>query len=175
MTEVTRILNAIDQGDAQNNWHNDKVWLNDGEGNFADTGQNLHGGHVLGDVDGDGDLDIVGQKVWLNQNPLPGDVTRDGVVNGLDIAPFGDVLLSGQFNAGADVNQDGAVNGLDVDPFVAAVLAGSASTGSASQQSHFESDAAIGPRESDGSVTVATTFSTRESHAPRLRSDFSQS
>jgi len=41
----------------------DKVWLNDGSGNFSDSGQELGAydtnGAVLGDVDGDGDLDAL--------------------------------------------------------------------------------------------------------------------
>jgi len=53
---------------------------------------------------------------------LPGDVNRDNVVNGLDVDPFVDVLLSGPFQAEADMNHDGVVNGLDVDLFVATVI-----------------------------------------------------
>ena len=53
-----------------------------------------------------------------------GDVNLDGIVNGLDVDPFVDVLLNGPFQGGADMNADGVVNGLDVDPFVAAVVGG---------------------------------------------------
>jgi hypothetical protein len=53
-----------------------------------------------------------------------GDVNGDGVVNGLDVDPFVEVLLSGPYDAAADMNQDEVVNGLDVDPFVVAVVGG---------------------------------------------------
>ena len=55
---------------------------------------------------------------------LLGDVNLDGEVNGLDVDPFVDVLLSGPYQAEADMNLDAVVNGLDVDPFVAAVVGG---------------------------------------------------
>ena len=55
-----------------------------------------------------------------------GDVNHDTEVNGLDVDPFVDVLLSSRFDVAADMNGDGAVNGLDVDPFVAAVIGGTA-------------------------------------------------
>ncbi len=53
-----------------------------------------------------------------------GDVNLDGLVNGLDVDPFVDVLLSGPYQVEADMNNDHVVNGLDVDPFVAAVVDG---------------------------------------------------
>jgi hypothetical protein len=53
---------------------------------------------------------------------LLGDVNGDGVVNGLDVDPFVDVLLNGPYQAEADMNEDAVVNGLDVDPFVDAVV-----------------------------------------------------
>jgi YVTN family beta-propeller protein len=56
--------------------------------------------------------------------PLLGDVSLDEVVNGLDVDPFVDVLLSGPYQPEADMNEDHVVNGLDVDPFVAAVVGG---------------------------------------------------
>lgn len=54
---------------------NSEVWLNDGQGNFEDSGQRLNDiafNVVLADVDSDGDLDAVtahpedASKVWLN-------------------------------------------------------------------------------------------------------------
>ena len=53
-----------------------------------------------------------------------GDVNLDGEVNGLDVDPFVEVLLSGPYQPEADMNSDQVVNGLDVDPFVAAVVGG---------------------------------------------------
>ena len=54
----------------------DTIWMNSGNGTFADTGQSLGNGHTrsltTGDVDGDGDIDIVygdhsaANSVWLN-------------------------------------------------------------------------------------------------------------
>jgi hypothetical protein len=55
---------------------------------------------------------------------VPGDVNLDGIVNGLDVDPFVDVLLNGPYQAEADMNEDTEVNGLDVDPFVEAVVGG---------------------------------------------------
>ncbi len=58
----------------------DKVWLNDGSGNFTDSGQNLGTASgfavALGDVNGDGDLDAfvsnysAPDKIWLNVGRL---------------------------------------------------------------------------------------------------------
>jgi hypothetical protein len=63
--------------------------------------------------------------IWrVAPEPMLGDVNRDGEVNGRDIDPFVEVLLSGPYQPEADMNEDGDVNGLDVDPFVAAVVGG---------------------------------------------------
>ncbi|OHB78057.1 MAG: hypothetical protein A2W31_16665 [Planctomycetes bacterium RBG_16_64_10] len=66
---------------------------------------------------------LVMHMAHIQPGPL-GDVNRDGMVDGLDVSPFVDVLLHGPFNPVADMNTDGAANGLDVQPFVAAVIRG---------------------------------------------------
>jgi hypothetical protein len=65
-----------------------------------------------------------GHHVEFVSELLLGDVNLDGEVNGLDVDPFVEVLLSGPYQAEADMNGDQVVNGLDVDPFVAAVVGG---------------------------------------------------
>ncbi len=65
---------------------------------------------------------------FTGETILLGDVNGDSVVNGLDVDPFVDVLLTGTDDNAtrirADMNVDGEVNGLDVDPFVTAVVGG---------------------------------------------------
>ena len=58
--------------------------------------------------------------IWASdlKSVIPGDVNGDGDVNLLDVAPFVDLLSSGQFQAEADINGDGMVNLLDVGPFI---------------------------------------------------------
>jgi hypothetical protein len=51
-------------------------------------------------------------------------VNLDGEVNGLDVDPFVNLLLTGTYQCEADVNKDGEVNGLDVDPFVEILVGG---------------------------------------------------
>ena len=55
---------------------------------------------------------------------VPGDLTGDGVVNLLDVAPFVALLSLGGFQAEADLNGDGLVNLLDVQPFVSLLAGG---------------------------------------------------
>jgi hypothetical protein len=88
-----------------------KVWLNDGNGSFSDSGQDLGNSGsfsvALGDLDGDNDLDALianhpgSTKVWLN----------DGSGN---FADSGQALGSSTFSAAlGDVDSDG-----DLDAFV---------------------------------------------------------
>ena len=93
-----------------------RVWLNDGIGNFTENGQPLKGETgiyqaeaVLGDVDGDGDIDVVGvcgcqqqnrDRVWLNDGngnfTDSGQELGDGF--GTDIA-LGDLDRDGDLDA----------------------------------------------------------------------------
>ena len=102
-----------------------KVWLNDGAGNFTDNGQSLGNGTSLGvelaDLDGDGDIDafvvnfLDSGKVWLN------DGAGNFIGNGQSLGIYGtDVSLG-------DLDGDG-----DMDAFVT-------STGSV-----FESEGFLG-------------------------------
>ena len=106
-----------------------RVWLNDGAGNFRDSGERIGppswGWSVsLGDLDRDGTLDaFVGNlnrpnEFWLNSPALPGDANRDGRFSQLDIVS---VLQAGKYNTGqaagwgdGDWNQDGLFDQLDI-------------------------------------------------------------
>jgi hypothetical protein len=77
--------------------------------------------------DGDpvmGFFDSITVTTEESRGSLLGDVNLDGEVNGLDVDPFVDVLLTGPYPPEADMNEDQVVNGLDVDPFVVAVVGG---------------------------------------------------
>lgn len=99
----------------------DEVWLNNGAGQFTDSGQRLGNARVfdlvVGDVDGDGDLDFYtanadfeADSVWLN----------DGMGNFVS----GSQTLSTAYGLAAalgDLNGDG-----DLDVFVGASSSGNA-------------------------------------------------
>ena len=48
----------------------------------------------------------------------------DGAVNLLDIQPFVDAILDGEFAPKADINQDDVVDLLDIGPFVNLLIGG---------------------------------------------------
>jgi len=54
----------------------------------------------------------------LPEPAILGDVNGDGVVDGLDIQPFVDLLTGGGYQTEADINEDSVVDGLDIQPFV---------------------------------------------------------
>ena len=58
----------------------------------------------------------------LDDTFLLGDVNCDGMVSLLDVAPFVELITSGQYLDKADINSDGVVDLLDVGPFVNLLL-----------------------------------------------------
>ena len=60
----------------------------------------------------------------ISNKVLLGDINCDGTVNLLDVAPFVDLIASGEFSPKGDFDSDGAVNLLDVAPFVNAIVGG---------------------------------------------------
>ena len=75
------------------------------------TVDNLFPGALGGEVVGD-------MQLWMASSFILGDVNCDGSVDLLDVSPFVDLLISGEFSEKADINTDGAVDLLDVGPFV---------------------------------------------------------
>ena len=61
------------------------------------------------------------ELIYCDADVLLGDVNLDGVVNLLDVAPFIELLSTGDYQAEADMNSDGSVNLLDVGLFVDAL------------------------------------------------------
>ena len=72
----------------------------------------------------------IGQHVLVDESAfqpistgvLFGDCNGDGVVDLLDIQPFVDFIMSGEFKIEADVNQDGVVDLLDIQPLIDILL-----------------------------------------------------
>jgi hypothetical protein len=113
------------------------LWLNNGDGTFADH-QRIGVGHEVYDMkvrdfDGDGTIDVamstqIDDGQWFHSGAviirgmvsevLLGDINLDGRVNLSDIAPFVNLVTSGTFQAEADINGDGSVDLLDVSGFV---------------------------------------------------------
>lgn len=71
-----------------------------------------------GSLGGIGLQTITLEKAANDNNVLLGDVNRDEIINFLDIAPFIQVLSSGEPQAEADIDQNGVVNFLDIVPFI---------------------------------------------------------
>ena len=129
-----------------------RVLLNDGSGNFSDTGQLLGMGqtHSLdaGDVDGDGDLDIVegsyfsNNVVWLNSALDLGDAP----------APYPTLLTDNGPYHGAFGPRLGATRDTELDGLPSATLAGDDLDGSDDEDGVSVLQAQIG--RADGSVVV---------------------
>ena len=54
----------------------------------------------------------------FDANLFLGDANDDGVVNFMDIYPFIQVLISGQYEINCDINRNGVVNFQDIQPFI---------------------------------------------------------
>ncbi|MEM9410052.1 MAG: hypothetical protein AAGA30_02995 [Planctomycetota bacterium] len=61
-------------------------------------------------------------RIYSTDEVLLGDVNLDGDVNLLDVAPFVDRVMSGQYQVEANPNKDNFVNLLDVDLFVSLLV-----------------------------------------------------
>ena len=98
-------------------------------GNLAD-GITITGGDVeplqstLDFLAPEGDNIRIGPNLRCPQAAILGDVNCDGTVDLLDVSPFIDLVISGDFESKADINQDGAVNLLDVSPFIDLLTSG---------------------------------------------------
>ena len=124
-----------------------RVWLNDGSGNFSDSGQELGTAGALdvelSDIDADGDTDALFieqsnnvQRVWLNDGAgqfvdslvvsnydnasqgMLGDFDGDGDTDIAIVTFAGTRILLNHSSQVGDVNGDLDVNLLDVGPFV---------------------------------------------------------
>jgi hypothetical protein len=94
----------------------DRVLLNDGSGRFHDSGQRLgksdSSSAALGDIDGDGDLDILvstskGTKIWINQGGQQQGLTGSFVQAAQTIPGWEAISVSF-----ADFDQDGDLDAL---------------------------------------------------------------
>ena len=81
------------------------LWLNDGDANFTDSGQNVGAGQErdFADLDGDGDLDIASSTIWFNDGN--GVFTQGGAGGG------GGAIDVGDLDGDGDLDIMGATGG----------------------------------------------------------------
>ncbi len=106
------------------------LYLGTGDGAFDEPCEITVGSFgdklAANDFNNDGFVDVAftdgnSVRILLNQlggQFLIGDVNLDGQIDLLDVSPFVELLVSGEFQLEADINQDGDVDLLDVGPFV---------------------------------------------------------
>ncbi len=141
-----------------------RVWLNDGQGNFSDSGQALGAakshGVALADVDRDGDLDAyvvnadTPDAIWLN----------DGAGWFSPTTPFSHIFTSGSIGM-ADLDGNGQtdffiVNGMRGDPEPGQILLAEDDGGGFDahwSQLAAASDVALADFDSDGDVDAFVT------------------
>ena len=73
---------------------------------------------------GDTSSTVTNIQFEISAGVLVGDVNCDGAINLLDVGPFVDTIVNGEFDPKADINGDTSVDLLDVAPFVDLILGG---------------------------------------------------
>ena len=103
---------------------------NEGDGNFVfDTSIEFEDTPIsltVDDLDANGKDDVIvgfdgdGEIVTIfsDCSTLTGDINGDGIVDILDITPFVDLMVDGEFIPEADINGDGLVDLSDIQPFI---------------------------------------------------------
>ena len=112
-------------------------------------------GVVFEDSTTDGELadPVFGSAYITLDGTLPGDVNGDGPADLLDVNPFIQLLLSGEYSSAADANCDGVLNLLDANPFVS-ILVGTGLPVTDPSPDDFSPGGPIGDVNVDGMINI---------------------